>query len=124
MRGSDEFAAGVQEGVEGVAGDDGVAEFGVADIGLEAQACAAVEAGGGGYGEGGVVGGAGVEAQRGLDDGEEDASCFPLGIGEAMGASELGASDFEPVEGMGVEVGAHLIGFGIADAEVVGVTQG
>lgn len=55
-----------------------------------------------------------------LDDDEEDALVFELGVGDAGGSEEFGAGDFHPGDVRGVVGDAHGVAFAVADAEAGG----
>ena len=101
VAGGEEFLVGLAE--------DFVAELEGASLGFEDARA---------DGEEFVVTGGMVVAA--VDVGNDDVSVvleFHLFVVEAEGAHEFDATDFEPDEEVGVVDNAHLIGFGVADAD-------
>ena len=64
-----------------------------------------------------VVAGRGVKAHGHVRHSKEHAVLLERGIGTAMGANEIGASEFTPYEIVRVVHHAHLVGFGVSHAE-------
>src|ERR1700733_1463489 len=103
----DEFVIGIAVNFVGEA-NGAALKFG--DVGADAQ---------------GVVefGGAAVAALGFGDDDETVVFLFHLAVAEAEGAAEFDAAYFEPGVIVAIVDHAHLVGFGVADADV-GVVMG
>ena len=111
--------AGARAGyVDGVAGGE---EF---VVGLAQDFVAELEGAGLGFEDAGADGEEFVVTSgmvvAAVDVGDDDVGVvleFHLFVVEAEGAHEFDAADFEPDEEVGVVNNAHLIGFGVADAD-------
>lgn len=115
---ADGAARGVEEDVFGFARDEESAGFGVADLVGEGEH-AGVDFGDAAFGDDFVVvEGGGVVAAVGVNDGEADLIVtFHVAVADTADAAEFGTGHFEPDEVVGVVDDAHLVGFGVADAE-------
>jgi len=71
-----------------------------------------------------VVFGGGAVLHVDLDDDEEDAGPFELGVGVSLGPEEFDAAHFEVLEVAGVVEVAHGVDLGVADADGQGVLHG